>query len=93
MFLSKEGKRLHPDNFVARVITPVVKALGFKGGLHAFRHGNATARTLWVCRSKTRMEILGHVNTRTTMGYTHVLFVTEFLKPIAQTLVSGPRHR
>jgi integrase len=73
LFVSKEGKRLHPDNFVARVITPVVKALGLKGGLHAFRHSNATAQDALGVPIKTRMEILGHVNTRTTMGYTHLL--------------------
>ena len=73
MFVSKEGKRLHPDNFVARIITPVVKALGLKGGLHAFRHGNATAQDALGVPLKTRMEILGHVNTRTTMKYTHLL--------------------
>lgn len=61
MFVSKEGKRLHPDNFVARIITPVVKALGLKGGLHAFREGNATAQDALGVPLKTRMEILGHV--------------------------------
>jgi len=73
MFVSKEGCRLHPDNFVARVITPAVKALGLSGGLHAFRHGNATAQDALGVPLKTRMETLGHVNTRTTMQYTHLL--------------------
>ena len=73
LFLSKESKRLHPDNFTHRVIAPVVKALGLKGGLHAFRHGNATAQDALGVPLKTRMETLGHVNTRTTMQYTHLL--------------------
>jgi integrase len=47
LFLTKEGKRLHPDNFSARVIRPIIRALGLKGGLHAFRHGNATACAFW----------------------------------------------
>jgi len=73
LFLTKEGKRLHPDNFAHRVIRPVVEALGLKGGLHAFRHGNATAQDQLGVPLKTRMERLGHVNGRTTMGYTHLL--------------------
>jgi integrase len=73
LFLSKDGKRLHPDNLHHRVIAPVVNALGLKGGLHAFRHGNATAQDALGVPLKTRMETLGHVNTRTTMNYTHLL--------------------
>ena len=73
LFLTREGKRLHPDNFGARVIRPVVRLLGLKGGLHAFRHGNATAQDQLGVPIKTRMERLGHVNSRTTMGYTHLL--------------------
>jgi integrase len=72
MFVSKEGKRLHPDNFVARVITPVVKTLGLKGGLHAFRHGNATAQDQLGVPMATRQARLGHVDPATTMGYTHL---------------------
>ena len=53
--------------------SPVVKALGLKGGLQAFRHGNATAQDALGVPLKTRVEILGHVNTRTTMKYTHLL--------------------
>ena len=43
LFLSKKGKRLHPDNFVKRELKPILEQLGLKGALHAFRHGNATA--------------------------------------------------
>ena len=73
LFLTKEAKRLHPDNFAHRVIAPVIRKLGLKGGLHAFRHGNATAQDALGVPLKTRMETLGHVNTRTTMDYTHLL--------------------
>lgn len=84
LFPSKEGKRLHPDNFHHRVIAPVVKALGLKGGLHAFRHGNATAQDALGVPLKTRMAILGHSNTRTTMNYTHVL--TENVRRVPEML-------
>ena len=65
--------RLHPDNFSARVIRPIVRSLGLTGGLHAFRHGNATAQDHLGIPMRTRMERLGHVNSRTTMAYTHLL--------------------
>jgi integrase len=71
LFLSKEGKRLHPDNFVKRELAPLVKALGLEGGLHAFRHGNASALDELGVPMKTRQERLGHQNPRTTMKYTH----------------------
>ena len=44
LFLSAEGKRLHPENLVKRKLKPLLKQLGLEGGLHAFRHGNATAQ-------------------------------------------------
>jgi integrase len=78
------GKRLHPDNFYARVVKPVVIALGLKGGLHAFRHGNATAQDAMNVPMKTRMDRLGHVNSRTTMGYTHS--VTEEARRVPEML-------
>jgi integrase len=84
MFLSKEGRRLHPDNFASRVIAPVVKKLGLKGGLHAFRHGNATAQDQLGVPMATRQSILGHVNTRTTMNYTHLL--TEDVRRVPEML-------
>ena len=56
-----------------RRLKPLLKKLGLKGGLHAFRHGNATAQDALGVPLKSRMETLGHVNTRTTMQYTHLL--------------------
>ncbi len=66
------GRRLHPDNFAKRVIAKTVDALKLKGGLHAFRHGNATAQDALGVPMRTRMERLGHLDARTTMGYTHL---------------------
>lgn len=71
LFLTAEGKRLHPDNFVKRKLKPLLQQLGLKGGLHAFRHGNATAQDRLNAPMKLRQERLGHAGSRTTMGYTH----------------------
>src|SRR5215467_4669675 len=37
LFLSKEGKRMEPDNLVKRHLKPILKKLGLKGAAHAFR--------------------------------------------------------
>jgi len=71
LFLTAEGKRLHPDNFVKRKLKPLLKELGLEGGLHAFRHGNATVQDRLHTPMKLRQERLGHAASRTTMGYTH----------------------
>ena len=73
LFLTVEGKRLHPDNFVKRKLKPLLKQLGLEGGLHAFRHGNATAQDRLHTPMKVRQERLGHAGARTTMGYTHIV--------------------
>lgn len=73
LFLSKKGKRLHPDNFVKRELKPILEQLGLKGALHAFRHGNATALDRMNVPMKVRQERLGHVEAQTTMGYTHLV--------------------
>ena len=65
------GKRLHPDSFVKRQLTPIVTALGLEGGLHACRHSNATLLDRMNLPMKIRQERLGHVDSATTMGYTH----------------------
>lgn len=77
--LSKKGKligggvRLEPDNFVKRALKPVLKELGLDGGAHAFRHGNATLLDSLRAPMAVRQERLGHVDARTTMGYTHLI--------------------
>ena len=73
LFLSRKGKRLHPDNFVKRELKPILDKLGLKGALHAFRHGNATALDRMNVPMKVRQERLGHVEAQTTMGYTHLV--------------------
>jgi integrase len=75
LFLTKRGKRLHPDNFVKRQLKPILKKLGLDGALHAFRHGNATLLDSLHAPMKVRQERLGHASAETTMGYTH--FISE----------------
>jgi integrase len=67
------GRRLHPDNFVKRELKPILEKLGLAGALHAFRHGNATVLDRMLVPMKVRQERLGHVETSTTMGYTHLV--------------------
>ena len=50
-----------------------LKQLGLEGGLHAFRHGNATAQDRLHTPLKVRQERLGHVSSRTTMHCTHLV--------------------
>jgi integrase len=73
LFVTAKGRRLNPDNFVKRKLKPVLKALGLQGGCHAFRHGNATTLDGLNVPLKTRQERLGHVDPRTTLGYTHLV--------------------
>ena len=67
------GVRLEPDNFIKRALKPVLKELGLDGGAHAFRHGNATLLDSLRAPMAVRQERLGHVDERTTMGYTHLV--------------------
>ena len=73
LFLSAEGKRLHPDNFAKRVLKPITDKLGLQGGFHAMRHGNATTLDELNTPLKVRQARLGHVNPETTLGYTHLV--------------------
>jgi integrase len=73
LFLSKEGRRLHPDNFIKRQLKPILKKLGLDGAAHAFRHGNASLLDHLHAPMKVRQDRLGHADPRTTMGYTHVI--------------------
>jgi integrase len=73
LFLTPKGKRLHPDNLVKRQLKPTLEKLGLKGALHAFRHGNATAQDRLHTPMKVRQERLGHAESVTTMGYTHLV--------------------
>jgi integrase len=77
--VSKSGKqiggrvRLEPDNFVKRALKPVLKELGLEGAAHAFRHGNATLLDTLHAPMAVRQERLGHVDAKTTLGYTHLV--------------------
>ena len=77
LFLSAKGKRLEPDNFVKRNLTPAVKALGLVGGCHGFRHGNASMLDHLRAPMKVRQNRLGHADPKTTMGYTHTISADE----------------
>ena len=73
LFLSPDGQRLDPDNFVKRELKPVLEKLGLKGGTHAFRHGAATLMDELNVPMKVRQARLGHVDPETTLNYSHVV--------------------
>jgi len=73
LFLTKKGKRLHPDNFVKRQLKPILEKLGLEGAMHAFRHGNATALDRMNAPMAVRQSRLGHVDPKTTLDYTHLI--------------------
>src|ERR1700693_970628 len=59
-FLSTEGRRLHPDNFIKRRLKPILKKLGLDGAAHAFRHGKASLLDHPHAPMKGRQDRLGH---------------------------------
>jgi len=73
LFVSGERKRLLPDNLYKRVLKPLRDKLGLKGAFHALRHGNATALDQINAPMKVRQDRLGHLDSATTMGYTHLV--------------------
>jgi site-specific recombinase XerD len=73
LFVSAEGRRLHPDNFSKRVLKPILDQPGLEGGFHALRHGNATTLDEINAPLKVRQARLGHVDPETTMRYTHLV--------------------
>lgn len=73
LFLSVEGQRLDPDNFVKRELKPLLEKLGLKGGTHAFRHGAATLMDELNVPMKVRQSRLGHVDPETTLNYSHIV--------------------
>jgi integrase len=58
---------------VKRNLKPILKELGLEGAAHACRHGNATLLDSLSAPLAARQERLGHVDTMTTMGYTHLV--------------------
>ena len=66
------GRQL--DNLVKRHLKPVLAKAGItEGGMHAFRHGNATLMDQANVPMKIRQDRLGHVDPKTTLGYTHAI--------------------
>lgn len=88
LFLSKNGFRLEPDNFIKRHLKPVLKKLGLEGACHAFRHGTATLLDSLHAPMKVRQERLGHVDPATTMDYTHMISADdiEAARPLGNVL-------
>lgn len=84
LFLTAMGKRLEPDNFVKRHLTPVLRKLGLAGACHGFRHGNASALDHLRAPLRVRQDRLGHVDPKTTMQYTHT--VSEDERTVAEQL-------
>ena len=57
-----------------RKFHPLLKKLGIpKCGFHAFRHGNATLLDQLGAPMAVRLNRLGHMESQTTMGYTHAV--------------------
>jgi integrase len=74
LFTNSKGGMLDPDNLVKRHLKPVLTKAGIKeGGMHAFRHGNATIMDQNNVPMKIRQDRLGHVDSKTTLGYTHAI--------------------
>ena len=74
VFTNSKGGMLEPDNLVKRHLKPVLEKAGIKqGGMHAFRHGNATIMDQNNVPMKIRQDRLGHVDPKTTLRYTHAI--------------------
>jgi integrase len=74
LFTNSKGGMLDPDNLVKRHLKPALAKAGIEeGGMHAFRHGNATILDQNNAPMKIRQDRLGHVDPKTTLGYTHVI--------------------
>jgi len=74
LFTNSKGGMLDPDNLVKRHLKPALAKAGIEeGGMHAFRHGNATIMDQNNVPLKIRQDRLGHVDPKTTLGYTHAI--------------------
>lgn len=74
LFASRQGKPLDNSNVVKYALRPVTDRLGFPAaGLHALRHGNATALDRMGTPVAVRMERLGHTKFDMTMRYSHAV--------------------
>src|SRR6185437_1761677 len=75
LFHTANGKPLDPRFIVRDKLHTILDRLGIEhGGLHAFRHGNATALISGGADIKTVAARLGHSDPSITLKvYTHVL--------------------
>jgi integrase len=75
VFTRSGGRLLNPAKVVQNQLQPLLKRLGIEGGgLHAFRHFNATMMDRESVPMKTRQSRLGHSSPQTTLQlYTHIL--------------------
>ncbi|HTZ72945.1 MAG TPA: site-specific integrase [Candidatus Aquilonibacter sp.] len=74
LFATRNGTPWDANLLVKRRLHPLLSALGIaSGGLHAFRHANASLMDRLKVPVKVRQERLGHSDPRMTLGvYTHV---------------------
>jgi integrase len=75
VFTTKLGTPLDPEKVVQRQLRPLLKRLEIAGGgLHGFRHFNATMMDSASVPMKIRQTRLGHSSSQTTLQlYTHAL--------------------
>ncbi|MGA8150730.1 MAG: site-specific integrase [Terriglobales bacterium] len=75
LFPTRCGTPYDNANIVAWSLKPLLKKIGItdtkRMGLHAFRHGNASALDSLGAPFRVRMDRLGHANSSTTLDYTH----------------------
>jgi integrase len=74
VFASRNGTPWDANLLVKRKLRPLLLSLCIEGGgLHGFRHGNASLMDLLSTPMKVRQERLGHSDPRLTMNvYTHM---------------------
>jgi integrase len=73
LFASRNGTPWDANLLVKRKLRPLLESLGIAGGgLHGFRHGNASLMDILSTPMKVRQQRLGHSDPRLTMNvYTH----------------------
>jgi integrase len=74
LFSTRTGSPWDSNLLVKRKLKPLLEKLGIRhGGLHAFRHGNATLMDRLGVPMKVRQQRLGHSDAVMTFGtYTHI---------------------
>jgi integrase len=75
VFHTRTGQPFDNYNLVTWQLKPLLAKIGItdthRMGLHAFRHGNASALDSIGAPMRVRMDRLGHADVSTTFGYTH----------------------